>query len=483
MWQRCSQLNWALAISGGIVIIKAKEIEVVAGNPFQNDKLSRKENAEILTEFVCSSSEPMVVCIDAPWGQGKTTFLRMWEQHLKDNKVPTLYFNAWENDFTDDAFVSLIGEIGSAIETLTNAENESKTKEYYQKAKRVGLGLVKRSIPVATKIATAGVLDLDKVTEQALSSFAESVANDQIEKYEKAKKTLGSFREHLADFSDSVASKNEKPLVFIIDELDRCRPNFSIEILEKAKHFFNVPNIIFVLGADKEQLGHSIKSVYGQDINVNGYLRRFIDFDYLLPTPEKGVFVNALFDKYSFSEYFATKQSNSTRYERDQALKMFTELFDVFQLTLREQMHCCSLLSLSIRTTPSDYKLFPLFLCLLIVLKVKKTEVYKKFIHGEISPCQLIEIIRENDSSGGVFESNYGAVLEAYIIVCRTNHYVDKDVTAPYVMVRDSQESTENERQRASRILQIIERFELDGGIGILDYLVKKIEIASRFNT
>ncbi|HGF7203533.1 TPA: P-loop NTPase fold protein, partial [Vibrio cholerae] len=253
---RCQPLRRALAISGGIVIIKAKEIEVVAGNPFQNDKLSRKENAEILTEFVCSSSEPMVVCIDAPWGQGKTTFLRMWEQHLKDNKVPTLYFNAWENDFTDDAFVSLIGEIGSAIETLTNAENESKTKEYYQKAKRVGLGLVKRSIPVATKIATAGVLDLDKVTEQALSSFAESVANDQIEKYEKAKKTLGSFREHLADFADSVASKNEKPLVFIIDELDRCRPNFSIEILEKAKHFFNVPNIIFVLGADKEQLGH-----------------------------------------------------------------------------------------------------------------------------------------------------------------------------------------------------------------------------------
>lgn len=465
------------------MILKPQEIEVIEGSPFHNDKLDRKESAEVLTEFVLSSNDPMVVCIDAPWGQGKTTFLRMWEQHLKDNSVPTLYFNAWENDFTDDAFVSLIGEIGSAIESFGTQENEGKAKEYYEKAKKAGLGLVKRSIPVAAKVATAGALDLDKITEQALSAFAESVANDQIEKYENAKKTLGVFRQHLSDFAESVSNEEGKPLVFIIDELDRCRPNFSIEILEKAKHFFNVPNIIFVLGADKEQLGHSIKAVYGGDINVNGYLRRFIDFDYLLPPPEKGKFVKALFDKYGFNDYFSTKRTSGTLYEGDQALKMFTELFDGFQITLREQAHCCSLLSLSIRTTPSNYKLFPLFLCLLIVLKVKQPETYKQFVHGSLSPTQLIEHIRKTDKNGLIFDSNYGLALEAYIASSRSNYAADDSVTAPYIAIRDSESSSETEKYRTKRILEILASYEFGGGSGALDYLVNKIEIASRFST
>lgn len=464
------------------MILKPQEIEVIEGSPFQNDKLDRKESAEVLTEFILSSNDPMVVCIDAPWGQGKTTFLRMWEQHLKDNSVPTLYFNAWENDFTDDAFVSLIGEIGSAIESFGTQENEGKAKEYYEKAKKAGLGLVKRSIPVAAKVATGGALDLDKFTEQALSAFAESVANDQIEKYENAKKSLGVFRQHLSDFAESVSNEEGKPLVFIIDELDRCRPTFSIEILEKAKHFFNVPNIIFVLGADKEQLGHSIKAVYGRDINVNGYLRRFIDFDYLLPSPEKGKFVKALFDKYAFKNYFSEKKANDTRYEGDQALKMFTDLFDVYKLTLREQTHCCSLLSLSIRTTPSNYKLFPLFLCLLIVLKVKQPEIYKQLIQGSFSPTQLIEHIKKTDKKGLIFESNYGVVLESYIVASHSNDFVDENFKAPYVAIRESQSSTDLEKRRATRILGILDQLAWEDGIGTLDYLVKKIEIASRFN-
>lgn len=76
------------------MILKSRGIEVVEEAPFKNDVLNRHESAEALTEFVTSSNEPMVVCIDAPWGQGKTTFLRMWKQHLKDKAIPTLYFNA-----------------------------------------------------------------------------------------------------------------------------------------------------------------------------------------------------------------------------------------------------------------------------------------------------------------------------------------------------------------------------------------------------
>jgi hypothetical protein len=377
------------------VILKNREIEIVEKAPFTNDVLNRKDSAEALTQFVISSNDPLVICIDAPWGEGKTTFLRMWEQHLKNINIPTIYFNAWENDFTDDALVSLIGEVGYSIDEISKSGDQKKAHEYLKKAKKFGVGLLKRSIPVAAKVATAGALDLDKVTEQAFASFAESIAKEQIEKYEESKETLKAFRDALSKLAKCISNEENKPLVFIIDELDRCRPNFSIEILEKAKHLFNVENIIFILGADKVQLGHSIKAVYGNDLNVNGYLRRFIDFDYILPPPDKGLFVKALFRKHSFQEYFSSKTGRTTGYEGEQSLNMFTELFELYKLTLREQEHCCSLLSLSIKTTPKENSLFPLFLCFLIVLKVKEPEIYKKIKKGVKSTLDSCEQTHE----------------------------------------------------------------------------------------
>jgi hypothetical protein len=63
--------------------------------------------------------------------------------------------------------------------------------------------------------------------------------------------------------------------VILIDELDRCRPTYAIEMLEAIKHWFCVPNVVFVLAMDREQLSHSIRAVYGQGFDVDGYFLRF----------------------------------------------------------------------------------------------------------------------------------------------------------------------------------------------------------------
>ena len=464
------------------MLLKSKEIFIDPGQPFLNDKLNREESAEVLTRFVLSTDEPLVVCIDAPWGQGKTTFLRMWEQHLNNNEIPTIYFNAWENDFTDDALVTLIGEISYKIDELSVKGDASKAKEYLKKAKSLGVTLLKRSLPVAAKLATAGALDLDEVTEQSIASFTESIAEEEMDKYEKSKKTLTEFRKTLEDFALSISSPEEpKPLVFIIDELDRCRPNFAIETLEKAKHFFNVPNIVFVLGADKEQLGHSIKAIYGHGLDVNGYLRRFIDFDYILPSPEKGIFIKTLFKGFEFDEYFAKKSGSESRYEGKQALEMFSELIQIYDLSLREQEHCCSLLSLAMKTTPENQQLFPILLCFLIVIKIKQPELYKSFANEIIEPKDLLDIFLKIKGADKILESNYGTSLEAFIMTCKYYHRISDDVLTKYSQIVDSSSSSDEEKHRANRILKIMKDLDWQGGIGILGYLVNKIEIASRF--
>lgn len=464
------------------MILKSRNIEIPQDDPFSNDVLDRRESAEVLTEFILSGNEPLVVCIDAPWGQGKTTFLKMWEQHLKNEDIPTLYFNAWENDFCDDALVCLIGEISASIKELSKTGDESKAREYLDKAKGLGASLLKRSVPVAAKIATAGALDLDKITEQSLSGFAESVAKEQLEKYESSKKSLKAFREALSELASSITSQDSpKPLVIIIDELDRCRPNHSIEILEKAKHLFNVDNIVFILGADKVQLGSSIKAIYGEGLNVNGYLSRFIDFDYILPPPTKGQFVNALFNKFSFNEYFSKKYGNNIKHEKKQSLYMFSELFEIYKLTLREQEHCCSLLSLSIRTTPHNEELSPLFLCFLIVVKVKTPDVYKRLITDEINPLDLLNQLKGVPGFDEVLSNNYGTALETYIVTCKSRRYEHEVESRFYNSILKSETASATEKQRAAKVLEIVDDHHWDGGIDLLGNLIKKIEIASRF--
>ena len=200
----------------------------------------------------------------------------------------------------------MIGEVGSATSTLVQTKAEaSKLKKGFDKLVKASVPLAKRITPIAVKAATLGAIDVDKEYEKLLADLTGSIASDQLKKYSEAKSSITGFKEKLTLLAKDMSDKeNPKPLIFIIDELDRCRPNFSIEVLEKAKHFFNVENIVFVLGIDKEQLGSSFRAVYGQGLNVDGYLRRFIDIEYMLPTPGRTLFPKALFEKFSFREFF-----------------------------------------------------------------------------------------------------------------------------------------------------------------------------------
>ncbi len=270
--------------------IKLPEFQVHKDNPFAGDALQRGESAEMLTRLILTLNEPFVLAVDSPWGTGKTTFLRMWMQQLSNSGYPCLFFNAWETDYNNDALIALMGEVEVGIGDINVGQKQkTKAKEQFTKAKKLGVSLVKRSIPTAIKIATSGMFDTSAAANQSLVELAEKIAKEEFDKYETRKNTIKKFKQKLSAFINELAdhtNDNEhKPLIFFIDELDRCRPTYALEVLEKAKHLFNVNGIIFVLAIDKEQIGHSIRSVYGMGMDMDGYLRRFIDMDYRLLEP------------------------------------------------------------------------------------------------------------------------------------------------------------------------------------------------------
>lgn len=458
--------------------IKIPPLNIPPDNPFAEDQLERKQSAEVLTQFISTIREPFVLAIDSPWGTGKTTFINMWLNYLKIQGLPCLYFNAWENDFTDDPLISFIGEMKTCINT---ADEPSQAKVYYENAKKLGASIVKRAIPITIKIATAGVLNLEEITEEALADFASDLAKEKIEKYESDKSTIQDFKKQLSELVQQITKKEgdeNKPLVFFIDELDRCRPTYAVELLERLKHLFNIEGIVFVLALDKEQIGHSLRSIYGTGMDVDGYLRRFIDLDYRLPEPPAERFCNLLFTKFGFPSYFGSRTVIDAQYDKDQLIKIFSRFASIFGFSLRIQEQCFSQLSVVLRTTPSNYPLYPIPLSFLIAFKAANPKLYMAFTTGKTTAEDVLNYIKETKGGAALFEDKYGIVLEAYILSSRASHKEMEQLISKYtpILIPPNQQE-----ERPRRIRELLQLFLREDTYGILDYLVKKIEISEHF--
>jgi hypothetical protein len=130
---------------------------------------------------------------------------------------------------------------------------------------------------LATFAASAGI-----------AAIGDTVKNFLTKKEEKTlEKVIQEFREMLNTITSELFSKDKKKLIFIIDELDRCRPSFAVETIEKIKHLFSVTGIIWVLVMNKDQLEESIRHVYGT-IDAKKYLSKFIDIESSLPKEIRG---------------------------------------------------------------------------------------------------------------------------------------------------------------------------------------------------
>lgn len=269
--------------------LPALEIGPNEGFEPAKDIFKRKGFGDGLTSLLEASSDPLVIALNGQWGTGKSIFLKMFAGALRQKGYPVIYFDAFAHDYLADAFEALAGEIIDLANQLKKPEASKKVK---QAAIEAGKVLFKVGAGIGIRVATAGLLDAahvsgaiedakdavggasDKIVERALSS-----RNDQ-------RNTLAAFRETLSSLP-ALLSDKEKPLVFIIDELDRCRPSFALEILERMKHFFAVDGLHFVLGVHAAQLECSVRVSYGAEIDASLYLQKFINLTVNLDVPSE----------------------------------------------------------------------------------------------------------------------------------------------------------------------------------------------------
>lgn len=347
-------------------------IQIDQDNPFRNCKLHRESYAKVLTSIVETNNQGFVLAIDNEWGTGKTTFVKMWQQHLSNENFKTIYFNAWENDFEENPLTALIGELNNFVKTDTVSE--------YKDVIKKGVIISKHILPIIVKSLVEKYIDTKSITDglEKLTEGVTSIFENEIDEYSERKKNINDFRTSLAKF---IADTSDgKPVVFIIDELDRCRPNYAVGLLEQIKHFFIVPNIVFALTIDKEQLQFAIKGVYNSEsINTEEYLRRFIDIEYTIPEPEPEIFINYLFDYFHFEQYF-TKEQNKRDFK-----KVLQFLVQIKKLTLRQQEKLFAHANVVFKTSGQYTDNLALLMVVLLYFRMMHKNLYDQIRHKKLS--------------------------------------------------------------------------------------------------
>ncbi len=464
---------------------KLKPIKIPPENPFTYDALDRKESVESVAALIEELTGPFVLAINSPWGTGKTTFVQFVQATLEAKNIACIYFNAWETDFASDPLIAFLGELEAT--SRGHKGKEKAFKANFEKVKSIASVIAKKAIPVAGKIATAGILDTSAFIEGAIADLVVDSINDVVGAYGKEKDLMEKFRCKLATSLDALTGNSDSSQVIIfVDDLDRCRPTYAVELLERIKHLFNVENAIFVLSLDKQQLGVNLEAVYGQGINSNEYLRRFIDLEYILPKTNSEKFTLNLFQRFGFEEFFNKRKHEKTVYDKSNVIDTFNFLCDIFDLNLRAREQCLTQLRIVMMTTPEDGLLYPYITTTLAVLKQATPDAYREYATEEGMAVDVVTVIEKAAGGTPLIESHVGQVISAELLAAKIDPYDDDDRKSykrelKYLIdIAEGSEQSEEKRKQAKSVIDFVNNITPYRNSIPLKYVVGKLEIAAK---
>lgn len=186
-----------------------------------------------------------------------------------------IYLDAFASETVDDPLLCILAAIRA----------EFPDKETRKKISRKAVPVVKTLGKVAGKAVFAHVFkqDLEDVSEavadaasDGVNSLIDQTVDKLLDQYADAQENLDALKNVIA------TAAAQRPILFFIDELDRCRPDFALSILELVKHVFDIPGIKFIFVATLEQLKAAIRKRYGQDVDADVYLEKFFKFSFVL---------------------------------------------------------------------------------------------------------------------------------------------------------------------------------------------------------
>lgn len=377
-----------------------------ASNELPADNMRRASHAKNLTLFLVQKgqNDNYVLNLNAKWGTGKSYFLKRWVQEIEQT-YPTVYIDAWSSDHSSDPLLSVVSEVINKLKELKKISAiEQKIFEGVAKAVKATAPAVIKAV-VTKQLERAGI-NLDELSDvfnnDDAAGAGAKLVEQAIKAHNEASVGVKKIKSSVQDWLKSVVGSTERryPLFIFIDELDRCRPNYAIEMLETIKHIFDMKNVVFVIATDKEQLEHSIRAIYGTEFDSRLYLERFFSRTVTLSNPSRIDFIRRkISESETFKDYCCEEINfvflSSKLGRTEDIILLFAAIADGFNWPLRRVSLWLDRLEAALII--SSIKLDIIMLSFMMALETDNTDWLKK--HQEGIP---IFKSRGSDGSGKV---------------------------------------------------------------------------------
>jgi hypothetical protein len=252
---------------------------------FKDDLLGLESFAGQLERFISTEHDyvegGLVLALSSKFGSGKTTFLKMWKSSLenvsdKTDKPLVISLNAWESDYYGDPLFAIISALVERLETKGRS-----AATLINAAKDVGWFVTAMGGQVVKKMTGIDAVEAGNIAEKKKQKRQDVVPilSDTFSMYQVRKAAMESLKKSIREF----VAASEPRVLFLVDELDRCRPDYAITYLETIKHIFDIKGAVFLLAADRAQLENSAKTAFGLDLDFEEYYRKFVHREITLP--------------------------------------------------------------------------------------------------------------------------------------------------------------------------------------------------------
>jgi len=272
----------------GLLRLRPRAFIADPSDPFANDVLEREQQVKAFCSILSGIETPVILSVDGGWGAGKTAFVKMCAGWMRSDAseshgVSVVEFNAWTQSHTGDPLRDMVAAITDQI-------TEGSTEQRRQLAE-----LLRRQ---AARLASDGLLD------DEFFSIADGPQHE-----------LARFRDVLRGYVSDCGGR----LVVFVDELDRCRPDYALSVLEKIRHLFDVDGVVVVLAVNRAALDHAVGTLHGPPGKGERYLRRFVDQATSLPDPDEKAVT-------AFMEHLYRETGLAERMKADTYTRLILEL-------------------------------------------------------------------------------------------------------------------------------------------------------------
>ena len=359
------------------------------------DLLKRNKDLVRFYDLLLAQESASSIAIDGRWGSGKTFFVKQSmllinaknpmsdmdeekkasivyalpfpkkAEEVEGNYDVAVYYDAWENDNDTDPVLSLVYEI----------------------IKQLGINYALEDYSNVFKLAGSV---LEALTGRNINGIIENLKSQNPLTKIKEEKDL---HENIKNFFTELLEERGKRLVLFIDELDRCKPSYAVQLLERIKHYLCDERITFVFSVNLGELQHTIKHYYGNDFDACRYLDRFFDMRISLPPADKTAFYREMgLESSCILEIISRKVIDTYNMELREATRFYRQV----KTAAYEPTHESRKWNFSFSNGKGKQLLMMYIVPILVGLKIVDISLYNEFVCGRSSK-PLMDIYKDSD--------------------------------------------------------------------------------------